>query len=754
MPGAPAPLTRAERSCVIGLSALQAALFAWSAWVLPWSDWTVFSLLAVLAAAGHAAAVVGLLFFRARGVGEALWKVSALPALLALGYVTWQVFVGGAYLAGLYGDLGEGLFAAMVAIWGLFVLITVPTACWALVRTREHAPRLRKLPWFGAGLGVLLLAVASPVAYVSPRAERVGHESFGLPNPQALIDVARELPQAGAVPGSHSELEWRRLPRVSLAACPESPARAAATWFVAYPAKDGSGYRLSCIQDASDEAALAEVARELARRAARGNALLDRVTATARLAPVPTWTRTFALRPGLDGICLDSRCALPWQLLVRNGFLEHRPLAFLPDLRFGVELDTWSARLEKAIGERPEAESPLRLTTESWVLNERGVHALSRLRRTHVDTSADALARAGELARRHILEAQSDDGKFRYTLHPFSAEASVKSFNLPRQSGTLMALCELTPRLDVDVNTAVEKGLGLLARYERTDEAKVVSGLEQRDRRSVQLQSSALALVAFLTCRDRVGTRFDPLIARLSELVLSAQRADGGFHPRYDLDQGRARPGHEPLYAPGQSVLALTLLERLGQESLETLALDVERVRAARLAAMRYIGKDHWPEALRQFFFVEENWHCLAARAALTLERVEAYERFCLDYVAFRSRFVLDGDSGVDPAFVGGMGFGNVVPPHNTGAAGLGEALAAAIAVGVARGETMTEERAVLRDILSFLLRQQWTEDNCVGCVPEAIGAISEHMHSPITRIDFVQHAWLALEHGTQALAL
>src|SRR5690606_23258984 len=109
----------------------------------------------------------------------------------------------------------------------------------------------------------------------------------------------------------------------------------------------------------------------------------------------------------------------------------------------------------------------------------------------------------------------------------------------------------------------------------------------------------------------------------------------------------------------------------------------------------------------------EENWHCLAARAALTLERDLAYEQFCLDYVAFRSRFVLDRDSDVDPAFVGGMGFGNVVPPHNTGAAGLGEALAAAIAVGKARGEGMVRERAVLRDILGFLERQQWTPDNC-----------------------------------------
>ena len=32
-----------------------------------------------------------------------------------------------------------------------------------------------------------------------------------------------------------------------------------------------------------------------------------------------------------------------------------------------------------------------------------------------------------------------------------------------------------------------------------------------------------------------------------------------------------------------------------------------------------------------------------------------------------------------------------------------------------------------------------------VGCDPLALGSLSEHTHSPITRIDFVQHAWAAL---------
>jgi hypothetical protein len=41
----------------------------------------------------------------------------------------------------------------------------------------------------------------------------------------------------------------------------------------------------------------------------------------------------------------------------------------------------------------------------------------------------------------------------------------------------------------------------------------------------------------------------------------------------------------------------------------------------------------------------------------------------------------------VAPAHRGGLGFSNLVPPHNTPTAGTGEVLAAAIAVRLARGE-------------------------------------------------------------------
>src|SRR5262249_17460163 len=131
------------------------------------------------------------------------------------------------------------------------------------------------------------------------------------------------------------------------------------------------------------------------------------------------------------------------------------------------------------------------------------------------------------------------------------------------------------------------------------------------------------------------------------------------------------------------------------------------------------------------------------------------YEKLCLDYVAFKSRLVLDERSNVAPELVGGLGFGNVIPPESTPTASFGEALAAAIEVKVARGEDPSAERAPPGPLLGFLLRQQWDAVSCFACAtsPKIPGAFSEQVASPTIRIDYVQHAWSAIEHGARALA-
>jgi hypothetical protein len=170
--------------------------------------------------------------------------------------------------------------------------------------------------------------------------------------------------------------------------------------------------------------------------------------------------------------------------------------------------------------------------------------------------------------------------------------------------------------------------------------------------------------------------------------------------------------------------------------------------------SLYHFSRDYWPRVLRDFFFVEENWHCLAARALLESHRHDGYERFCLDYVTFKRRLLLHEHDRVHEDFVGGYGFGNLVPPQSTPTAGLGEALAAAIAIARARGQDTAALEADLRLGHEFLLRQQIRRAQCFGCrnLTELEGGFSESMVSPGLRIDFTQHVLAALGHGRDVL--
>jgi hypothetical protein len=101
-------------------------------------------------------------------------------------------------------------------------------------------------------------------------------------------------------------------------------------------------------------------------------------------------------------------------------------------------------------------------------------------------------------------------------------------------------------------------------------------------RRPASLGDTALPLIAYLTCRPRTGPAHDELIARLGKFLLAMQRPDGGFHPRYDLDAGAPIPGPDPMYAAGQAVYALALLEGMLAEQPHPDARPRDRARRRR----------------------------------------------------------------------------------------------------------------------------------------------------------------------------
>jgi hypothetical protein len=510
-----------------------------------------------------------------------------------------------------------------------------------------------------------------------------------------------------------------------------------------------------CLQDQSVALVVAALRAVLLERAAKGPLALELVTGWQQLSGRHGWLDALKLRPGLDGLCSGAECVMPWQLLAQGSFSNHRPVSFIPDFQFGAAPE----RLRQAVAAAPGAglSGLTRLTTSSYVIDlaarKPRLTALARMRRRDVALTERNLERAERAAEGYVLKAQLPDGKFRYTLDPFTGASDAQSFNLPRQAGTTLALCELGQRSS-QVKRAIAQSLAAFRAFERRRGELVALTLDPAAQLA-RLGDSALPLVSMLACSGRVGSTLEPSVAGLSRLVLALQRPDGGFAPAFDLERGEAVSGPEPLYASGQALLALILLEQRQANQPSSDLPELALVRAAVERSMGYFATDYWSHPLADFFFLEENWHCLAARAALSVHRHRGYEDFCWSYVRFKSRLILEREQGADSDFDGGFGFGNLVPPHNTGAAGFGEALAAALVVRRAQGESVAAEERLLGRVMGFLLRQQWSPANCFACAGrDVIGGMSEHTHSALTRIDFAQHQWAALGHGARALGL
>jgi hypothetical protein len=471
----------------------------------------------------------------------------------------------------------------------------------------------------------------------------------------------------------------------------------------------------TCVQAPDQAAAIAELEARLAD--ARGRIAIDVVTATRELSHRDDVVDLFAVRPGLDGVCDGTRCFAPWQLVALQAFAAVAPLELVHELRFGFD-----ARVVRADG---SLDGLVRIETASFATDANGeLQPLYRLRTPPPSPSLPTALRAAE---DYLAAAQLPDGRFEYLLDPYSGELSMGSFSIARHAGTTYALCELAedrPRARAIAERALQ----------------VIADAPQGD-----LGDTALATIAMLACRPLVGERFDATIAALGRVLLALQRDDGSFHPAYDRETDTVVHGPEPLFAVGQAVLALVMLERIDPD-----------VRTRLDAAMDHVAFDYWSGFGADFFYLEENWHCLAARAALPHHRHDGYERFCLDYVRWKSRLVFDETDGVAEDLVGGYGFGNLVLPWTAGSATFGEAAAAALAIADARGEDREPIESRLRLALGFLLHHQWKDAECFACTAShpIAGAWSEHPGAPMIRIDQVQHAMAALGHGGRVLGL
>jgi hypothetical protein len=673
--------------------------------------------------------------------------LGATAFMLVLG-MSIEAWCGVAYLVGLYEGLGTGVLPALLAIWVIVASLTLGPAVWA-------SWPLGKWPVFRRFRGAsVLLALTATLALV------VHSRETALATPSALSVADIDEPRLARELDGLREIATR-LPRprrspplaiTSPGRCARPPEESPVTLFAAFLERRRFAPSLRCLQGDELGAVVSDLRALLLERAARGPLELELVSGWQRLGPRHAWLDGFKLRPGLDGVCFERTCALPWQLLFEGAFSRHRPLGFIPDLQFGVAPDALRDKLQAPAA--TGLAGLTRLVTRSYAIDlaadEPALTPLARMRRREVPVTESTLQRAARDAEAYVLSAQQPDGKFRYTLDPMTGAADTQAFNLPRQAGTTLVLCELAE--SEHALAAIERSLSAFEPFVRA-RGDLLATTADPAAPFARLGESALPLVSMLACAAERRLPLGPSVPGLARLILHLQRQSGGFAPGLDWESGVAVDGPEPLYAPGQAVMALVLLEHRQQNHPTAALPPYDELHDAVERAMQYYAVEYWSHPLRDFFFLEENWHCLAARAALPAHRHPGYEKFCLDYVRFKSRLILSAAEGAPADFDGGFGFGHLVPPHNTGAAGFAEALAAAIAIREARDEDAGREKLLLGRVLGFLLRQQWSRENCFACATRlVVGGISEHTHSAITRIDFAQHAWAAFGHGRHVL--
>lgn len=720
------PLRAGERYGGGALALLQAALFGVAAILLPWRFDPVFSSVslgyALLSGATAAVMMAG------RPAAPRWWRAQAFAGLVALAWYVGLFVWAGAYLAGLYGPLGLGLGAAIQLLLAPGLLVVLPGAIWAIAATGGLRTRAS-----AAAIAVLVIGVGSPAGYWWV------HESAGPPALE-LSAWARELSSATTTAGVV-------LPLHSNGAIDCEAASGRVRALAVYRGRFGVRHR--CVGGDDLDELQERLRAQLEVDGARRPVKLDLIWQLDDISASPQLATSFRLRAGRDGVCGGGRCLAPWQLAATEAYTAYQPVPVIPDLKIGVD----PAALRRALQMDEAATSPwkglFRARTLSLVLDASGqLVPLDRLRPlTAPIDDREAVARA----ERFLIANQRGDGRFHYLVDPFRGPVDTRSFSIARQAGTAFALCEWGSDA---VRDTAEQALAHLLDF-TLDAGDDATALGFRGNQVERLGPTSLTLAAFGMCKRRFGfVRFDPLMVRLTRFVLALQDpATGRFAPQMELAEATPQPGPHQLYADGQAVLALILvLEATGEPGPLADAFAPSELAAAIRLAMSYVTGPYWPWPLRSFFFLEENWHCLAAKAALGDPRVRDadYERFCLDLVRWRSRLVQTGPEGDDGAYH----FAHVSAPYTTPTAGFLEAGSAGLEIAKARGESAPALEAALRRALDFMVRAQWDETSCFACTRRLpmVGAYGESLASTVVRVDFVQHAMAGMAGTRRAL--
>ncbi|MBL8742600.1 MAG: hypothetical protein JNK04_15945, partial [Myxococcales bacterium] len=548
------PLPRASLAC---LAILHALPFALAAVYLPWPHFSVFTGLAGLLALGHLI-TAGLAIAGSPRRGFA-WRITSLLALGFLGYFTYAALGSGLYVNALYDGVGTALLAASAAAWCVGALFLLPFSLWGIAAT---GGLLRRPPARGPGggaaiaAGVVLLAVSLGVHASTARgAARV------VEGPQAIDAIAREV-LADLPPAAEAA---RTLPSLFVSAPSQCPARphdlTGTTLFVTYldgttGAKEPPAVS-ECLQAPTVREAVTKARDIVAAKRAAGDVVIDIVTRSRELPDAGMLLGAIVVVPGLEGACAGPTCLLPWQLFGLDAFTDAANISALQ-----AEIGVTAPGLRKLLGVGGDSFRGLdAFRTRTLVLSRDGtLTPYQHLRTARVEPDADNVNKALRDAAQFIVSSQVKDGRYRYTVQPFSGQTSFDNFSVPRQAGTTFALCDAA-RFNEKAKASAKASLAFLVTLMQS--AGDVGGIvfPKGRKATAGLGQSALTTVALLGCRAVVGNANDQAIETLGRGILLSQREDGSFRPAIDPRAGTPVEGKDALYASGQAVLALVMWE-------------------------------------------------------------------------------------------------------------------------------------------------------------------------------------------------
>ena len=478
---------------------------------------------------------------------------------------------------------------------------------------------------------------------------------------------------------------------------------------------------------------------------------------------VPTRDLTslwYLIEPGIHGILLKKGALegliFPSEIRL-DGLLTPRQIGRSTKLKTLMAEACRRGELHPRAWERLEDASLYRFRTQSFGNVGAGGSVKSLLRGNvlvSADPGAKEIRESIRLGGRWLLERVGTDGKFAYEYLP-DEDKWTSGYNIVRHAGSVYGLLEMAElaqsepllRRDRDAYLdAVARSIGYV--FDGLKPPRRAKGADRRclldDRGRCESGSAALSLLTLLVrpersalpkrYRDRIYAPDDQaLVEGLGLTLLDMIDADGKVFRRYDEAVRAKKVKKEPLYYPGETMLALMQLYR---KTKDDKWLDAAKKIGDRQVKSyrkdRFQWPDHWVmQALYRLWQVTHNdVYADFAYQMATHSSSQQYGHLWTPWPDYRGAWRRSSDV-----------------PRTTRAGSRAEAIRAVVNLAWERGDDARIWEDSLLMAARHLSEQQYRPDNtwwmnnpsdAMGCYPMGIVDVS-------CRIDNNQHALVGM---------